>query len=95
MSVGSVGTYSPYRDWRMLLRSGAVGVIATLVDLLLLVLLIDALGWTKGSANIPALSVGLAVQFLGNKYYAFEDRSTEQLARQGILFGASKRAPSS
>ncbi|MCA9544362.1 MAG: GtrA family protein [Myxococcales bacterium] len=74
------------RDWGVLLRSSAVGVAATLADLLMLVLLVDGLGWSKAAANVPALCLGLTVQFLGNKYYAFGDRSRDQLLRQGALF---------
>jgi len=76
----------PKRDWRVLLRSAGVGVVATLADLLVLVLLVDVLGWSKAAANVPALSIGLALQFLGNKYYAFEDTRSGQLVRQGTFF---------
>lgn len=69
-----------------LMRSGAVGVVATIVDVLMLVLLVDGLGMPAPWANLPALSLGLLVQFAGNKYFAFEDRSSDRLVRQGTLF---------
>jgi putative flippase GtrA len=36
-------------------------------------------------ANLPALTFGLVIQFVGNKRYAFRDRSP-QVLRQGSLF---------
>lgn len=62
-----------------------VGVVATLVDLLALALLIDVAGVPAAWANVPALTLGLAVQFFGNKHYAFRDRSRD-LVRQGARF---------
>jgi putative flippase GtrA len=67
------------------LRSGAVGALATLVDLLALWLGVAVLGASPAVANLPALLLGVAVQFAGNKYLAFEDDSP-QILRQGGLF---------
>lgn len=69
----------------VLTRSALVGVVATAIDLATLALLIDVLGVAPVAANIPALIVGVAAQFVGNKYYAFNDRSRD-LARQGARF---------
>jgi putative flippase GtrA len=66
-------------------RSGAVGVAATLVDLAALSLLVDAAGLTPTMANVPALVLGLIVQFAGNKVLAFRDRSPDILP-QGAWF---------
>lgn len=66
-------------------RSAAVGVVATLVDLGALWALIGGLGVAATIANVPALTLGLVVQFVGNKWFAFQDRS-RALARQGGLF---------
>lgn len=70
---------------RVFLRSVGVGLLATGVDIALLWLFIHFAGFTPAQANLPALLVGMAVQYVGNKYVAFEDRSSDHL-RQGSLF---------
>jgi len=71
-----------------LAKSAIVGVAATLVDLLVLGALVELAGVPTAWANVPALTLGLVVQFVGNKVFAFGDRSTgaAALARQGSLF---------
>lgn len=71
---------------RTFARSVAVGLVATAADLTTLALMIDAMGARPVVANVPALLVGTAVQFVGNKRWAFGDRSVTTLA-QGIWFG--------
>lgn len=71
--------------WLKLARSGLVGVAATLTDLLALFLLVDGLGIDPVWANVPALALGLAIQFVGNKYFAFGDYSPD-VVRQGGWF---------
>lgn len=66
-------------------RSALVGLAATAVDLGLLALLVEHLGASPAVANVPALLAGLAVQFFGNKYFAFGDRSRD-FVRQGARF---------
>jgi putative flippase GtrA len=68
-----------------LVRSGAVGIVATLVDLATLWLLVELAGLAPTWANVPGLVAGVAVQFFGNKLFAFRDRSPDYL-RQGTLF---------
>jgi len=68
-----------------LLRSGAVGIVATMVDLVTLWMLVELIGLTPAWANVPGLTAGVAVQFFGNKLFAFRDRSPDYL-RQGTLF---------
>lgn len=69
-------------------KSAVVGLAATLTDLGMLALLVHGLGVSPALANVPALFLGVMVQFVGNKLWAFEDRSTEPAAlmRQGSLF---------
>jgi putative flippase GtrA len=67
------------------LRSAAVGVLATAADLVALAVLVDGFGLSPRFANLPALAIGVAVQFGGNKWFAFGDRSPDW-ARQGVLF---------
>ena len=69
----------------MLLRSAAVGIVATAVDVGALFLLIEGLGIPAVWANVPTLTLGMAVQYVGNKYVAFRDTSRDHL-RQGGLF---------
>jgi putative flippase GtrA len=70
---------------RTLLRAVVVGVGATLVDLGALWLLVNIFGWPPVAANVPALFVGVAAQFVGCKLFAFENRSP-RLVQQGGQF---------
>ncbi len=71
----------------VLVRSMGVGVFATATDLGVLALLVSGLGWAPRAASLPALLLGIVVQFLGNKLLAFDDRRPEWL-RQGAQFMA-------
>ncbi len=71
----------------VLARSALVGGLATLVDLVALFALVSFLGIAPVWANVPALTLGLAVQFFGNKYFAFGDTSRD-FVRQGAWFAA-------
>ena len=66
-------------------RSLGVGGIATLADLVTLTFLVSALGLSPRAASIPALLLGVFVQVVGNKRFAFRDRSPEWV-KQGLLF---------
>lgn len=52
-----------------------MGLLATLADMALIALLVHGLAVSPALANVPALSVGLLIQFWGNKRYAFRDES--------------------
>ena len=67
------------------IRSALVGIVATVVDVGALALLIHVAGLTPVQANVPALVLGVVIQYLGNKYIAFGDPSRNHL-RQGGLF---------
>jgi putative flippase GtrA len=67
-----------------LLRSAGVGALAA-TDLGALAFLVSALGVSPRAASIPALVLGISVQFFGNKLFAFGDRSKDWL-RQGAQF---------
>ncbi len=69
-----------------LARSCIVGIVATLVDLAVLHLLVRG-GVPATVANVPSLLLGVTLQFLGNKHWAFADRSRD-LLRQSTLFAA-------
>ncbi len=70
-----------------LTRSAIVGVAATLADLAMLAQL-GALDVSPAWANVPALTVGIVIQFVGNKLWAFRDLNNDAraLARQGGAF---------
>jgi putative flippase GtrA len=61
----------------IVVRSSGVGTIATLVDLLILGALVSGAGVPARVASAPALAAGVGVQFLGNKLFAFRDRSPD------------------
>ena len=69
----------------MLVRSAVVGAVATLADLSLLLLLTRALQIRPALANVPTLTLGLLIQFCGNKYFTFADR-TARVVRQAARF---------
>lgn len=71
--------------WHTPLTSVAVGALATLVDLVALGVAVEQLGVDPRIANVPALLLGLLVQFFGNKFWAFQDHSRAWL-RQGGAF---------
>jgi putative flippase GtrA len=68
-----------------LVRSAVIGIAATGVDLVVLWVLVHGLGVAAVWANVPALLLGVAVQFAGNKWVAFRDRSRD-VGRQGAQF---------
>lgn len=68
-----------------LLRSALVGLVATAADVGALFVLVQGFGWSAVHANLPALTLGVTLQFFGNKIFAFRDRSRDYL-RQGSLF---------
>ena len=57
-------------------RTTIVGVLATTVDLAVLMILVQTGVATAEQANLPSLLSGSAIQFLGNRYWVFhaEDR---------------------
>lgn len=72
-----------------LVRSALTGGAATIVDLALIALAVGLFGIPARLANVPALLAGAAVQFLGNRHYAF--RATGgSLRRQAALFAATE-----
>jgi len=83
---------STSRPDRPLQKSAIVGIVATVADLAMIALLVHGLGLTPAIANVPALTLGLAIQFVGNKFWAFKDGATQPstLARQGSAFLAAE-----
>ncbi|HYQ41665.1 MAG TPA: GtrA family protein [Polyangiaceae bacterium] len=66
-------------------RSAVVGLVATALDFLVLIALVSGLGMAPRLASLPALSLGIATQFVGNKWLAFRDPSRDWL-RQAACF---------
>jgi putative flippase GtrA len=83
--MATVEPFSLGRRLLILVRSSTVGIFATLSDLTTLFLLIEVGGLSPEWANVPSLVPGLAVMFVGNKYFAFGDRS-RQIVKQGVRF---------
>lgn len=69
----------------LVLRSAGVGALATLVDLIALAVLVSGFDVSPRVASVPALALGIAVQFVGNKLFAFGDRS-RRWVQQGAQF---------
>jgi putative flippase GtrA len=78
-------TTKPLEKLLVALRSVGVGGAATLLDLGLLALLVDALGVAPRLASPIALLCGVICQFFGNKLVAFRDRSP-RWAEQALRF---------
>jgi putative flippase GtrA len=66
-------------------RSACVGALATITDLVALTLLTSVVGLHVRVASAPALVLGVVVQFVGNKLFAFRDRDS-RWATQAIRF---------
>jgi putative flippase GtrA len=66
-------------------RSAAVGFVATGFDFIVLIALVSGLGLPPRIASLPALSLGIVMQFVGNKWIAFRDPSRDWL-RQAACF---------
>lgn len=69
----------------VLARSMLAGGVATLVDLGGLFVLVSLLGVGPRAASVPALVVAGAVNFLGNRHFAFR-AAGDSGARQAKLF---------
>ena len=82
---GTISVLTSQGGLPVLLRSAAVGIVATGVDIGALFVLIEGLGVPAVWANVPTLLLGMAVQYVGNKYLAFGDTSPDHV-RQGGLF---------
>ncbi len=67
------------------LRSSVVGMVATLADLVALTILVEVGRLPAKTASLPALLLGVAIQFVGNKLFAFRDRSRAWL-EQAMAF---------
>lgn len=75
------------RNHRQLLASGFGGVVATAVDVAVLVLMVEH-GAPIAGAAFAGAAVGAAVNFTVNKYVAFRERSpisARQLARYAVV----------
>lgn len=70
---------------REFLASGAVGVVATAVDLFSLTFLIEVLALGPQLANLPALALGAIVQFVGSRGLVFRASAGDFLARNSWL----------
>jgi putative flippase GtrA len=72
------------------LRSALAGGAATLVDLAVIAFAVGVLHAPAAAANVPALAAGAAVQFLGNRHFAFRAEGGD--VRRQLLFFALAEA---
>lgn len=72
---------------RTLSRSAVVGLVATGLDFLVLITLVSGFGVPPRSASLPALSLGIAAQFIGNKWLAFRDPARAWLRQAACFLG--------
>lgn len=86
--TGKVMPWSlPYlRRYQRLLRYLVAGGTAAAVDLILLYLLADGLGMHYLTAAILAFIAAFFVSFLLQKFWTFEDNSTERVHAQAVLY---------
>jgi putative flippase GtrA len=70
-------------------RSALTGGAATLVDLAIIGLAVGVLHAPAAAANVPALLAGAAVQFLGNRHFAFRAAGGD-VRRQAALFAVTE-----
>jgi putative flippase GtrA len=70
-------------------RSLLTGGAATLADLGVIAFAVGVLHASPAAANVPALLVGAAVQFLGNRHFAFR-AAAGGLRRQLVLFAITE-----
>jgi putative flippase GtrA len=69
-----------------ILRGGAVGAVATVADAAALALLTENRVLAPQFAVLPAMGLGVAIQFLGSKYVTFAERSSQRMAAQSLQF---------
>ncbi len=69
-----------------------VGALASGLDFAVLYLLVDLLGFSPSTANLPSLLAGAAVQFCGCRYYVFpvESSARPPLVPQLLSFGVTE-----
>ena len=63
------------RELVTLLRSAAIGSMATAADFGVLALAVGAMGISARAANLPSLLAGSLVQFIGNRHFAFKAKA--------------------
>lgn len=74
-----------------LVRGAGVGAVATLLDLVVLLFLVEVVGLAPLMANVPALLVGAVAQFIGCRHLVF--RATDgALGRQAAGFALTEMA---
>jgi len=70
-------------------HSAAVGLLATVSDLVSLTLLVEWAALTPDQANLPSLALGSLIQFFGHRHYVFRAWDG-RLSRQVVLFALAE-----
>jgi putative flippase GtrA len=68
------------------LRSSLVGLVTAASDFGSLALMIYVFDMDERAAGVPSLVPGLVIMFVGNKYFAFDDRSKALVRQTGLFF---------
>lgn len=73
-------------------KSALTGALATVVDFVILLFLVEICALAPALANVPALLGGAVAQFLGNRHFVFAARDGErgELRRQVVLFALAE-----
>lgn len=79
-----------YTRFRVLIHEigkfGIVGIVGTIVTIAIQNALYQPHGiWLEGSV-VVATAIATVVTFLGNRYWAFKNRKTDNVARETVLF---------
>lgn len=72
-------------------RSLAVGAVATAMDVMILLAVVNLLGWPNAAGSAIGVVVGSTFTFFANRHFAFRDHNPD-LAPQAIKFVISTAA---
>lgn len=73
-------------------KSVVTGVVASVVDMSLLVVLVEWFHISPPTANLPSLIVGSGIQFFGNRHVVFHVERKGRLSHQMTLFALTEGA---
>jgi len=72
-----------YRSWAT--RSLAVGAVATVVDISIGLLCVNALVWSTRASAMVGVAIGATFTFFANRYFAFREHNPK-LAKPAVKF---------
>jgi putative flippase GtrA len=84
--------FEPFSSPIRFTKSVVTGIAASVVDMALLVVLVEWFHISPPTANLPALIIGSAIQFLGNRHVVFDFEHKVKLHHQMTLFALTEGA---